>query len=62
MPEKGGAGVVIIRALAGGASVHKGTKTSGPSQTLSDATVARAINSILAADLAIPHLPALSPA
>lgn len=57
IPELGG-GDVIIRALAGGATVHNGTKTSGPSQTLSDAAVARAINSVLSAQPANPDPPA----
>lgn len=48
IPELGEAGDVIIRALVGGATLHNGTKTSGPSQTLSDAAAARAINPVLA--------------
>lgn len=60
IPEKGEAGDVIIRALGGGATVHNGTKTSGPSQTLSDAAVARAVNPVLATHPASPDLPAPS--
>lgn len=59
-PGKGG-GDVIIRALGGGASVHNGTKTSGPSQTLSDASVACTVNSVLATHPANPDIPVPSP-
>lgn len=57
-----GGGDVIIRALGGGASVHNGTKTSGPSRTLSDATVACTVNSVLATHPANPDIPVPSPA
>nr|XP_060493219.1 nascent polypeptide-associated complex subunit alpha, muscle-specific form-like [Panthera onca] len=60
--KKGEAGDVIIRALAGGATVHNGTKTSGPSQTQRDADAACAINPVLTTHSASPGLPAPSPA
>lgn len=62
IPEKGGGGDVIIRALGGGTSIHNGTKTSGPSRTLSDATVACAVNSVLSTLPANPDIPVPSPA
>lgn len=58
--RKGG-GDVIIRALGGGASVHNGTKTSGPSQTLSDASVACTVNSVPSPHPANPDIPVPSP-
>lgn len=62
IPEQGEVGDVNIRALVGGATVHNGTKTSGPSRTLSDAAVARAINPVLATHPACPDFSAPPPA